>query len=105
MKIELLYFDGCSSWEEGLENLKAALALDGIQAEVELVRIEDNPAAERLRFLGSPSFRVDGRELWEEKRENYALSCRVYRTPEGLRGSPTVEMLRDALKKYSQEHS
>ncbi len=45
MKIELLYFDGCFSWEEGLENLKAALSLEGLQADLELVQVEDNAAA------------------------------------------------------------
>jgi hypothetical protein len=29
MKIELLYFDGCPSWQAGLENLKAALQQEG----------------------------------------------------------------------------
>jgi hypothetical protein len=29
MKIELLYFDGCPSWENGLKNLEAALQEEG----------------------------------------------------------------------------
>ncbi len=81
--------------------MKTALAMEGIAAEVELVRVEDNQKAEQYQFLGSPSFRIDGLDPWSEKREEYALSCRVYRTPEGLRGSPSVKMLREVIKRYS----
>jgi hypothetical protein len=51
----------------------------------------------RKKFFGSPSFRVDGVELWDDKRDTYSLSCRVYATPEGMKGSPTVSMLREAI--------
>jgi hypothetical protein len=98
MQIDLLYFDGCPSWQEGLENLKAALSAEGIDAEIRLVRVEDNEDAARLRFLGSPSFQVNGVDLWLEGRTNYALSCRVYSTPLGMKGAPSVEMLREKLR-------
>ncbi len=100
MNIQLLYFDGCSSWEEGLDNLKSALILEGLQATLTLVRVENNAEAGRLKFLGSPSFRIDGVDLWGETRANYSLSCRVYRTEAGLRGAPTVEMLRQELRTF-----
>ncbi len=97
MKIELLYFDGCPSWQTGLKNLKSALQLEGIDAEVNLVNVQNEADAIRLEFLGSPSFRVNNVELWAETRETFALSCRVYPTPEGMKGWPTVEMLREKL--------
>ena len=97
MKIDLLYFDGCPAWQNGLENLKSALAREGMEAEINLVRVGDDAEAAKMKFLGSPSFRVDGMELWSEQRENYNLSCRVYPTPAGLRGAPTVEMLQEKL--------
>jgi len=98
VKIELLYFDGCPSWRTGLNNLKSALQLEGIESEVNLVNIQDEVNAIRLEFLGSPSFRVNGVELWTEERDAFALSCRVYPTPEGMKGWPTVEMLREKLQ-------
>ncbi len=97
MKIDLLYFDGCPAWQGGLENLKSALAREGMEAEINLVRVGEDAEAAQMKFLGSPSFRVDGMELWPEPRENYNLSCRVYPTPAGLRGAPTVEMLQEKL--------
>jgi len=98
MKIQLLYFDGCPSWETALHNLKAACALEDLPAEIELVEVRDDDDAARLRFLGSPSIVVDGQDLWPETRKAYYMSCRMYRTPEGMRGWPTVEMLRERLR-------
>jgi len=100
MKIELLYFDGCPSWENGLKNLEAALQEEGLSASVEMVKVIDDDDAARLKFLGSPHFRVNGRDLWPEERETYSLSCRVYVTPEGVKGFPTVAMLRQQLKQF-----
>jgi len=98
MQIELLYFEGCLSWQTGLKNLKSALQLEGIEAEVNLVNVQDEADAIRLEFLGSPSIRVNGVELWTEERDAFALSCRVYPISEGMKGWPTVEMLREKLR-------
>jgi hypothetical protein len=100
MKIELLYFDGCPSWENGLKNIEAALQEEGLSASVEMVKVMDDENAAQLKFLGSPSFRINGHDLWHEERENYSLSCRVYPTPEGIKGFPTVAMLRAQLKQF-----
>ena len=97
MKIELLYFDGCPSWQSGLKNLQSVLKANGLDATVELVQVLDNDDATRKKFLGSPSFRVNGVDLWDEERDTYSLSCRVYATPEGMKGSPTVSMLGEAI--------
>ncbi len=94
MQIELLYFDGCPSWQTGLINLKSALKLNGIETDVELVKVEDDQDAIRFKFPGSPSFRVNGMELWPKEREAYVLSCRVYPSQEGITGWPTVHLLR-----------
>jgi hypothetical protein len=102
MKIELLYFEGCPSWQTALENMRYALKMEGLDTPVELVQVIDNEDAAQKRFLGSPSFRINGVELWGETREVYSLSCRVYVTPDGMKGSPTVSMLREALVRSSQ---
>jgi hypothetical protein len=98
MQINLVYFDGCPSWEEALANLKAALAAEGLEADIRLVKLEDNGAAVRLKFLGSPSFQVNGKDWWPEERIRYDLSCRIYPTPQGMKGAPTIEMLREKLR-------
>jgi hypothetical protein len=98
MKIELLYFAGCPSWQTGLENLKTALQMEQLEDSVELVKVSNDMDANRQKFLGSPSFHINGQDLWPEERDLYALSCRIYILPEGVRGWPSVEMLQEKLK-------
>jgi hypothetical protein len=52
-----------------------------------------------LRFLGSPTIRVDGRDVepGAEERQEFVLSCRVYRTERGLAGQPDEAWIREAL--------
>lgn len=100
MQIELFYFDGCPSWKNGLKNLEISLQEEGLTASVEMVKVNDDEDAARLKFLGSPSFRIDGRDFWYEKRDIYSLCCRVYPTPEGIKGFPTVAMLKEQLKQF-----
>ena len=102
IQIKLLYFDGCPSWQPALENLKMAIAAEKIAAEICLVNIQTPQQAQQERFLGSPSFLVNGVDLWPEERSHYTLSCRVYLTPTGLRGSPSTEMLRERLQEVMQ---
>ncbi len=98
MKIQLLYFEGCPSWQTGLEKLKIALQMEQLDGPVELVKVKDDSEAARLKFLGSPSYHIDGQDLWPEERDIYSLSCRVYITSEGMKGWPSAEMLREKLK-------
>ena len=100
-KISLLYFDGCPSWKPALENLKTAVGAEKIPAEISLVNIEDTAQAQVERFPGLPSILVNGVDLWPIEPTNYALSCRVYKTPSGMMGSPTIEMLRERLREVT----
>lgn len=99
MKIELLYFDGCPSWQTALENLKSVLEEEEITETVNVMEIVNDEQAQQEKFLGSPSIRIDGRDLWFERRENYSLSCRVYATPDGVKGFPITEMFRSKIKR------
>jgi hypothetical protein len=98
MKIDLLYIDDCPSWQAGLENLKAALEAEGLEAVIRMVLVKDDAEAARLKFLGSPSFSSEGSDFWPGQRDRYNLNCRIYATPQGLKGAPTVEMLREKLR-------
>ncbi|MEJ5203121.1 MAG: hypothetical protein WHV66_12900 [Anaerolineales bacterium] len=87
---------------EGFRKMKAALLVEKIDAEVRLIWIDDREAAIREKFLGSPSFRVNGQDLWHENCSVYDLSCRIYSTEQGLRGYPTVEMLREKIRQFQK---
>ncbi len=98
--MEILYFDGCPSYRKARATLEKVLSQEDVSAEVGLVAVNTDEEAKRLRFPGSPTIRVDGRDLFPsgaEEREEWRLGCRLYATPEGLRGSPTAEMVRASL--------
>ena len=59
----MLYFDGCPNHEALLPHLRELLDATGIGSEIELVLVEDAAAAERARFLGSPTVRIDGEDV------------------------------------------
>jgi hypothetical protein len=99
MQIEVLYFNGCPSYRTAEKILREVLAKGGMEAEVDMVAVNNDEEAQRLRFPGSPTIRVDGQDLFPvPQRASYALGCRMYATPEGLKASPTAEMLREALR-------
>jgi hypothetical protein len=58
----------------------------------------DSPeTAEAIGFRGSPSILVDGIDPFARGDEPVGLSCRIYQTPAGPAGSPTLEQLRAVL--------
>ena len=98
MDIELLYFDGCATWRDTLADLRALLAEAGRDDEVRLVKVDTQDAAERLRFLGSPTVRVDGRDVESGiPAEGYGMECRIYWVDGRAAGSPPREWLARAL--------
>ena len=100
MKIEILHFDGCPTYRATENTLRQVLAEEGMQADIELVAVNSDEDARRLLFPGSPTIRVEGRDLFPTpERENWRLVCRGYATPESLMGSPTAQMLKAGLLK------
>jgi hypothetical protein len=98
VRVEVLYFDGCPTYVAAARILREVLAELGVEAGVELVAVNTDEEAKRLQFPGSPTIQVDGEDLFPmPERGVWALGCRMYATPEGLRGYPTREMVGDAL--------
>ena len=102
-KIELLYFSGCPHHRAARELIEATVAELGIEAEVEEVDVRDDADAAQRRFLGSPSIRVNGRDIepGAEARTAYAISCRMYRGS----GIPPRELLVASLSEIRRTGS
>lgn len=92
MDITLLYFDGCPNWKVADERL-VAIAAERPDITVTHHLVESVEEAERLGFHGSPSILVDGIDVFAAPDAGIGLSCRVYQTPDGPAGAPTVEQL------------
>ena len=71
-----------------------------IEPELRVVHVIDFDAARRERFLGSPTIRVDGHDVepGADDRDDYSLSCRLYRTEAGLSGGPDGASVRSAIE-------
>ncbi|MFN2615665.1 MAG: thioredoxin family protein [Thermoleophilaceae bacterium] len=87
MRAELLWWEGCPSYPEALSQLRSILAEEGADAQVELREVESDGQAERERFPGSPTIRIDGEDVAPVDGEPLTLTCRVYRLRDG-RPSP-----------------
>jgi hypothetical protein len=91
-KVELLWWPGCPSHDRALADLRAAVNELGLdQDTVDVVRIDTEEEAARAGFPGSPTIRVDGRDLLPPADgEPTGLTCRVYALRDG-RVSPTPD--------------
>jgi hypothetical protein len=94
--VTLLYFDDCPNWRQAEAHLiQLAREIPGLT--VTRHPVDTPEEAERVGFRGSPSILVDGVDPFADPDAPVGLSCRVYMTPEGPSGSPTLEQLRKAL--------
>jgi hypothetical protein len=101
MTVEVLYFGGCPSNEALLPRLRELVAEAGLQAgDIKLRCVDDLDVAERERFLGSPTVRVDGVDVdpAAAARADYGLKCRLYRSNGEVLGTPPDEWIRSALE-------
>ena len=101
MKIELLYFDGCPNHTQALENLKQCLQELSLNEQIDRIKVERNDDAIAHRFLGSPSIRINGKDLEidEDETTEYSMRCRRYQTELSWQGYPSKELILDTLKK------
>lgn len=99
MLVEILYFDGCPNHDRLLAHLPRLLEREGITARIVRRNVPDDGQAQRERFLGSPTIRINGRDVdpGAAERTDYGLKCRIYQTPAGLTGLPPDEWILAAL--------
>ena len=62
-RIEVLLSPGCIHAEEAVFLVKNTVAELRLEAEVHEIMVETEEKARELRFLGSPSIRLDGRDI------------------------------------------
>jgi hypothetical protein len=97
--VELLYWEGCPSHPQALDDLRAAMAELGLDPDAIVVsEVDTDEGAEHERFVGSPTIRIDGVDVQDPGDEPAALTCRVYRRRDGrISPVPDPADVRDAL--------
>ena len=107
-KVEVLWWEGCPSTPETLEQLRAVLREEGLDPDaVEVRRIDTEEQAGREGFVGSPTIRIEGEEVQPpEVDEPPGLTCRVYRLRDGrISATPDPEDVRDLIVKAKSGRS
>jgi hypothetical protein len=97
--VEILYFEDCANWQRAQAVVERVASELAVEIDVRLVEVADPDAAVAHRFLGSPTVRVDGKDVepGAEARRGFAHSCRVYRTDRGFLREPPENWIRRAL--------
>ena len=99
MKIEFLYFDGCPSYIKSLENLQEVISEENLIAELALIKIDGPEQAEENKFFGSPSIRINGKDL-EGRDGEASFNCRIYTINGQMTGIPSKGFIRENLVKF-----
>ncbi len=96
MIIDLLYFDGCPSYRQAWNDILDVLVEEKIDASVRLIAVEDLDRAREFHFAGSPTIRINGKDL-EDYQGDGVMACRRYEE-NGGKGWPSKNLLRDRVK-------
>lgn len=100
MKIDFLFYRDCPSHDVALARLRDVLAEEGLSANIEVSEVMTEAEAQALRFVGSPTIRINGDDIVSPgPNAYYALTCRVYQKADGrVTPLPPVDVIRRALQ-------
>ena len=91
-----MYFDGCPNWKVADQRL-TEIAAERPDITLTRHRVDTIEEAERVGFHSSPSILVNGVDAFADENAGIGLACRVYVTPDGPAGAPTLEQLRAVI--------
>ncbi len=99
MKIEFLYFEGCPHYPTALALLKDILKEEDAEHPIAMINVDSDPYAQETRFLGSPSIRINGKDIEETgvASPDYGIKCRIYNGNDGPTGIPPEALLRKSV--------
>lgn len=95
--VSILHVAGCANLELARSRVRAAIDRLDADTRVEERVVVDAEAASRFGMAGSPTILVDGRDVVDPGDTAMSVSCRLYRTPEGLEGAPPVDAIVSAV--------
>src|SRR5215203_5393706 len=99
VRVSFLYYEDCPSYDLALERLREVMDEEGIPNEVEVIKVESEEQARKLRFVGSPTIHVNGQDIDPSSDSRYALTCRAYRLADDrISPLPSKDMIRRAFR-------
>jgi len=75
MKVQLLYILNCPWCVKTKKLVKESLEELGVKAEVEEILIDTDEKARKYNFVGSPTVRINGKDMQEEVSKGQCLPC------------------------------
>jgi hypothetical protein len=100
MTIELLYLEGCAHRGATVDLVHSVMKSEGMPGVVQQIRIENSEDASAYDFPGSPTVRVNGRDI--EKFPSLQLpagfACRTYVVEGKPQGVPPRSWLEEAIR-------
>lgn len=94
MKIEVLYVCDCPNHGPTVETIKLVLASERLSVPVHEVLVSNEAEAKAFQFFGSPTVRINGKDLEAVEHSAPGLACRLY---EDFGGIPSQESIRRAI--------
>lgn len=100
VSIEILYFDGCPNVEAAREMVSDVIDQAGADAQIVMIKVETDADAQEQHFIGSPSIRVEGKDVDTagDNNQQYSMRCRVYFADQGVSGLPPRAKLLGAIE-------
>lgn len=92
--LEIQYFRGCPNSNELIERVKTAIQEFDSKIIYFETLVEDNLTAEKVKFRGSPTLLIDGKDFEDLSEPVHSnLACRFY--PNGL---PTIQEIINSIQ-------
>lgn len=96
--VEILVTKDCPHGEAAVDLVGQAANALHLTPKVMVIEVDDLAEAEQHGFVGSPTIRIDGRDVSPPPHVDPSLSCRLYRTAGGRRGVPELSTVLRALQ-------
>jgi hypothetical protein len=102
MLIEVLFVPGCPNHWPAIEGLREVMRSKAINEPIHEIAVTDEAMARSLKFPGSPTVRINRRDVESTTQQSYGLACRLYSDGTGV---PPLEVLQHAIGEARREKS
>lgn len=89
MRVELLYWDGDPDYMTARQRLVEVLTEDAFETPIQMISVNSEDDASLLGFPGSPTIRLDGRDIFPDADARPGLHLRAYPPDDDLEAQPT----------------
>ena len=99
MRVELLYWDEDPNYMRERQDLVEVLTEDAFETTIQMIAVNSEEDARLLEFPGSPTIRIDGRDILPDAR-SYRLGLRDYPADGGTSApTPAKAIIRRAIER------